>query len=104
VNSHQTTASGRSPDSVKGEVLKDTAYGHRRHSTYQHFSGQVATGIRVTTVDIISLLGFLALVIIGIAIILLTVRLIWMLIPAAIVAAIVFFLTFNLWYTGLPSW
>jgi len=61
----------------------------------------VATGIRVTTVDIISLLGFLALVIIGIAIILLVVRIIWMLIPAAIVAAIVFFLTFNLWYTGL---
>jgi hypothetical protein len=52
-------------------------------------------------VDIISFLGFLALVIIGIAIILLIVRLIWMLIPAAIVAAIVFFLTFNLWYTGI---
>jgi hypothetical protein len=51
--------------------------------------------------DIISLVGFLALVIIGIAIILLIVRLIWMLVPAAIVAAIVFFLTFNLWYTGV---
>jgi membrane protein implicated in regulation of membrane protease activity len=52
-------------------------------------------------VDIVSFFGFLALVIIGIAIILLIVRLVWMLIPAAIVAAIVFFLTFNLWYTGV---
>jgi membrane protein implicated in regulation of membrane protease activity len=51
--------------------------------------------------DVISFLGFLALVIIGIAIILLIVRAIWMLIPAIIVAAIVFFLTFNLWYTGI---
>ncbi len=52
-------------------------------------------------VDLISLAGFLALVIIGIAIILIIVRLIWMLIPAAIVAAIVYFLTFDLWYTGV---
>jgi hypothetical protein len=51
--------------------------------------------------DVISFLGFLALVIIGIAIILLIVRAIWMLIPAVIVAAVVFFLTFDLWYTGI---
>ena len=51
--------------------------------------------------DIISLLGFLALVIIGFAIILFIVRVIWMLVPAAIVAAIVFFLTFDLWWTGV---
>ena len=51
--------------------------------------------------DIISLLGFLALVIIGIAIILFIVRVIWMLVPAALVAAVVFFLTFNLWWTGV---
>ena len=51
--------------------------------------------------DIISLLGFLALVIIGVAIILFIVRVIWMLVPAAIVAAIVFFLTFDLWWTGV---
>jgi len=51
--------------------------------------------------DIISFLGFIALVIIGIAIILLIVRLIWMLIPAAVIAAIVYIFTFNLWYTGV---
>jgi hypothetical protein len=51
--------------------------------------------------DIISLLGFLALIIIGIAIILFVVKVIWMLVPAAIVAAIVFFLTFDLWWTGV---
>ena len=51
--------------------------------------------------DIISLLGFLALIIVGIAIILFVVRVIWMLVPAAIIAAIVFFLTFDLWWTGL---
>lgn len=53
------------------------------------------------SVDIVSFFGFLALVIIGIALILIIVRLVWMLIPAAIVAAIVFFLTFDLWYTGV---
>lgn len=51
--------------------------------------------------DIISLLGFLALIIIGIAIILFVVRVIWMLVPAAIIAGIVFFLTFDLWWTGI---
>jgi hypothetical protein len=51
--------------------------------------------------DIISLLGFLALIIIGIAIILFIVKVIWMLVPAAIVAAIVFILTFDLWWTGI---
>jgi hypothetical protein len=56
---------------------------------------------QVTGMDIISLLGFLALVIIGIVIILLILRVIWMLLPAAIIAAIVFFLTINLWYAGV---
>jgi hypothetical protein len=51
--------------------------------------------------DIISLLGFLALIIVGIAIILFVVRVIWMLVPAAIIATIVFFLTFDLWWTGI---
>jgi len=51
--------------------------------------------------DIIAFIGFLALVIIGIAIVLFIVRLIWMLLPAALVAAIVFFLTFDLWWTGM---
>jgi hypothetical protein len=51
--------------------------------------------------DIISLAGFLALIIIGIAIILFFVKIVWMLVPAAIVAAIVFFLTFDLWWTGI---
>ena len=51
--------------------------------------------------DIVSLLGFIALLIIGIALILFVVKLIWMLVPAAVVAVIVFFLTFDLWYTGV---
>jgi hypothetical protein len=51
--------------------------------------------------DIASTLGFLALVIIGIIIILLILRVIWMLLPAAIIAIIVYFLTFNLWYAGV---
>ena len=54
--------------------------------------------------DIIAFIGFLALVIIGIAIVLFIVRLIWMLLPAALVAAIVFFLTFDLWWTGMVVW
>ena len=58
-------------------------------------------GRETRTYEIISLLGFLALVIIGIAIILFIVRVIWILVPAAIVAAIVFFLTFDLWWTGV---
>ncbi|MBP1929536.1 membrane protein implicated in regulation of membrane protease activity [Methanolinea mesophila] len=51
--------------------------------------------------DIAATVGFLALVIIGILIILLILRVIWMLLPAAIIAIIVFFLTFNLWYAGV---
>lgn len=51
--------------------------------------------------DIAATVGFLALVIIGILIILLILRVIWMLIPAAIIAIIVYFLTFNLWYAGV---
>lgn len=55
----------------------------------------------MTSVDIVSFFGFIALVIIGIAIILLVVRLVWMLIPAAVIAAIVFLFTLNFWYAGL---
>ena len=51
--------------------------------------------------DIAATVGFLALVIIGILIILLVLRVIWMLLPAAIIAIIVYFLTFNLWYAGV---
>ena len=51
--------------------------------------------------DIAATVGFLALVIIGIIIILLILRVIWMLLPAAIIAIIVYFLTFNLWYAGV---
>jgi hypothetical protein len=65
------------------------------------FFGREGNPYTVTSVDIVSFFGFIALVIIGIAIILLVVRLVWMLIPAAIGAAIVFLLTFNLWYAGL---
>jgi hypothetical protein len=51
--------------------------------------------------DIAATVGFLALVIIGILIILLILRVVWMLLPAAIIAIIVYFLTFNLWYAGV---
>jgi hypothetical protein len=51
--------------------------------------------------DIAATVGFLALVIIGILIILLILRVVWMLLPAAIIAIIVYFLTFNLWYAGI---
>jgi membrane protein implicated in regulation of membrane protease activity len=51
--------------------------------------------------DIASTVGFLALVIIGILIILLILRVVWMLLPAAIIAIIVYFLTYNLWYAGV---
>jgi hypothetical protein len=51
--------------------------------------------------DIAATVGFLALVIIGILIILLILRVIWMLLPAAIIAIIVYFLTYNLWYAGV---
>jgi len=51
--------------------------------------------------DIAATVGFLALVIIGILIILLILKVIWMLIPAAIIAIIVYFLTYNLWYAGV---
>ena len=44
----------------------------------------------MTSEDIVSSFGFIALVIIGIAIILLVVRLVWMLIPAAVIAAMSF--------------
>ena len=51
--------------------------------------------------DIAATVGFLALVIIGILIILLILRVVWMLLPAAIIAIIVHFLTYNLWYAGV---
>jgi len=43
--------------------------------------------LAVTSEDIVSSFGFIAIVIIGIAIILLVVRLIWMLIPAAVIGS-----------------
>ncbi len=67
----------------------------------QTFFAKEGNPYAVTFVDIVSFFGFIALVIIGIAIILLVVRLVWMLIPAAVIAAIVFLFTLNLWYTGL---
>ena len=51
--------------------------------------------------DIISLLGFAALIIVGIALIVLVLKVIWMLVPAAIVAVIVFILTMSLWWAGV---
>jgi hypothetical protein len=51
--------------------------------------------------DPLAALGFLAFVIIGIAIIIFFVRIIWFLIPAAIIALIVFILTLDLGLAGL---
>jgi hypothetical protein len=80
--------------------LQEQSDGWSSHWT-QHFSGKRGTNIQVIDLDIIPLIGFIALVVIGIAIILLVLRVIWLLLPAAIIAIIVFFLTFNLWYTGI---
>ena len=51
--------------------------------------------------DILTLLGFLALLIIGIAVIVFVGKLIWTLIPAAIVVGIVFFVNGNPWASAL---
>jgi hypothetical protein len=51
--------------------------------------------------DPLSILGFLILVIIGIAIILLFVKIIWFLFLPAVVALIVYLLTFDLWWAGV---
>lgn len=50
--------------------------------------------------DIISLAGFLALVIIGIALVLFLIKIVWSLVPAAIVALVVYLFTASLWWTG----
>jgi hypothetical protein len=51
--------------------------------------------------DIIALLGFAALIIVGIALIVLVLKLIWMLVPAAIIAVIVLIITASLWWAGV---
>jgi len=51
--------------------------------------------------DPITTLGLLALIIIGIAIILLFVKIVWFLVPPAIIAVIVYLLTFDLWWAGV---
>lgn len=51
--------------------------------------------------DIISLVGFLALVIVGIALVLFLIKLVWSLVPAAIVALLVYLFTGSLWLTGV---
>jgi len=51
--------------------------------------------------DLISLAGFLALVIVGIAVVLFLIKLVWSLVPAAIVALAVYFVTSSLWWTGV---
>ena len=51
--------------------------------------------------DVIALLGFAALIIVGIALIVLVLKLIWMLVPAAIIAVIVLIITASLWWAGV---
>jgi len=51
--------------------------------------------------DWLSILGIVVFLIIGIAIILFITKIIWFLLPAAIVGLVVFFLTFNLYSTGI---
>ncbi len=51
--------------------------------------------------DFISLAGFLALIIIGIALVLFLIKLVWSLVPAAIVALLVYLFTASLWWTGI---
>ena len=51
--------------------------------------------------DLISLMGFAALVIVGIALVIFVVKVVWALLPAAIVAVIVFILTASMWWAGV---
>jgi membrane protein implicated in regulation of membrane protease activity len=51
--------------------------------------------------DWLSIIGLLVFLILGIAIILFFAKIIWFLLPATIVAVIVFFLTFDLTWTGI---
>lgn len=51
--------------------------------------------------DVISLAGFLALVVVGIAVVLFLIKLVWSLVPAAIVALVVYLITGSLWWTGV---
>lgn len=51
--------------------------------------------------DWLSLLGVVVFLIIGVAIILFIAKIIWFLLPAALVGLVVFFFTFNLYWTGV---
>jgi membrane protein implicated in regulation of membrane protease activity len=51
--------------------------------------------------DWLSILGIVAFLIIGIAIILFITKIIWFLLPAAIVGLVVFLLTFDLYWAGI---
>ncbi len=51
--------------------------------------------------DWLSLVGVVVFLIIGVAIILFIAKIIWFLLPAALVGLVVFFLTFNLYWTGV---
>ncbi|MCU0632900.1 MAG: hypothetical protein MUC66_07995 [Methanolinea sp.] len=51
--------------------------------------------------DIISLVGFLALVIVGIALVLFLIKLVWSLVPAAVVALLVYLMTSSFWWAGV---
>jgi hypothetical protein len=51
--------------------------------------------------DLISLMGFAALVIVGVALVVFVVKVVWALLPAAIVAAIVFIFTASMWWAGV---
>ena len=46
----------------------------------------------------ISLMGFAALVIVGVALVVFVVKVVWSLLPAAIVAAVVFIFTASMWW------
>ncbi|GEM_PF-1392376 len=49
----------------------------------------------------ISLMGFAALVIVGVALVVFVVKVVWALLPAAIVAAVVFIFTASMWWAGV---
>ncbi len=51
--------------------------------------------------DWLSLLGVAVFLIVGVAIILFIAKIIWFLLPAALVGLVVFILTFNLYWTGI---
>jgi hypothetical protein len=51
--------------------------------------------------DWLSILGIVVFLIVGIGIILFITKIIWFLLPAALVGIVVFFLTFDLYWTGI---